>query len=143
MKPIHIGNVHELYELNDYSYLIVKTDRISARGSLLPKPIRDKGIVQTKMTNFWFDLTSNIIPNHNIKVDYSDIPEYFRSQLFADRISVVEKLDILPFEFIVRGYMFGRMWKEQQKGNSMCGNNISEKYKLSEKLRQPIITPTI
>ncbi|GIN74790.1 phosphoribosylaminoimidazole-succinocarboxamide synthase [Bacillus sp. J14TS2] len=142
MKPIHIGNVHEIYDISSEHFVIVKTDRISACGSLLPIQIKNKGKILNTISNFWFNKTKNIVINHLVDDKIENMPDFFQNESFKDRSIIVEKLDILPFEFIVRGYMFGRMWKAYKKGDGLCGNILSGDYKLAQKLKVPIITPT-
>ncbi len=142
MRLIYKGNVHEVYELTDKVLIIVRTDRISVHGRLLPMEIKNKGIILNKISDFWFNHTISIINNHVISFNIEDIPSFFHSEKFKDRIVMVEKLNIIPFEFIVRGYIYGRMWKAYQKNEMFCGMKIEGAYKLAQKLDEPIITPT-
>lgn len=144
MKPCYIGNVHEVYQLSDNKLVIVSTDRMSVHGKIIPWLIRDKGVIQTKISNFWFNMTTDIIPNHIISTNIDDMPSFFHNDYFRHRTVMVKKLKIIPYEFIVRGYMFGRLWKSYQRKEAFCRFQLIDKnYHLAEKLDQPIVTPTI
>lgn len=143
MKLIYRGNVHEIYDVSDRHIAIVTTDRISIHGKLLPIEVRNKGIVLNKMSNFWFEMTKDIVKNHIVENNVDNMPTFFRNDDFRDRTILVNKLQILPFEFIVRGYIYGRMWKAKKNHEKFYGININEKYKLGQKLETPIFTPTI
>ncbi|MCL1958897.1 MAG: phosphoribosylaminoimidazolesuccinocarboxamide synthase, partial [Spirochaetes bacterium] len=105
---------------------MVTTDRISAFDVILPKPVTNKGKVLNAVSLFWFNFTKDIIPNHIISSDLKDMPEYFQKSEFEGRTVLVKKLKILPFEFIIRGYMFGNMWAAYSKGEEFCGQKIKE-----------------
>lgn len=141
MKPIYSGKVREIYDISDKHLVIVTTDRISAFDHILPVSVKGKGIVLNKLSNFWFDKTKDIVPNHIIDDNVDNMPACFQSEYFKDRTVMVEKLDMLPFEFVVRGYIFGNMWKAYESGESFCGMRLGEGYKLAQKLEQPILTP--
>lgn len=144
MKPSYVGNVHEVYNISEDKLVIVSTDRMSVHGKVIPWLIKNKGVILTEISNFWFDRTSDIIPNHIIKTDINDMPSFFHDDYFRNRTVMVEKLKIIPYEFIVRGYMFGRLWKTYQKNQNLCGINLVEqKFCLAQKLKSPILTPTI
>jgi phosphoribosylaminoimidazole-succinocarboxamide synthase len=142
MKPIYSGHVHEIYNISAENLVIVTTDRISAFDNILPTLIKKKGVVLNKISNFWFNKTKNIVINHIVDNKIENMPDFFHNESFRDRTIMVDKLNIFPFEFIVRGYIFGRMWKAYKNGESFCGNVISGDYKLAQKLKYPIITPT-
>jgi phosphoribosylaminoimidazole-succinocarboxamide synthase len=142
VKKIISGKVREVYEISDDALVIVTTDRISAFDVVLPKPVTNKGKVLNAVSLFWFDLTKSIIPNHIISSDLKDMPEFFQKSEFEDRAVLVKKLKMLPFEFIVRGYMFGNMWGAYSKGEKFCGQKIEGDYKLAEKLAAPLFTPS-
>jgi phosphoribosylaminoimidazole-succinocarboxamide synthase len=151
MKKLISGKVREVYDIlsDDVSgegspnkLVIVTTDRISAFDVILSKPVKDKGKVLNTVSLFWFDFTKDIIPNHIISSDLKDMPEYFRKSEFEGRTVLVKKLKMLPFEFIVRGYMFGTMWNAYSKGEEFCGQKIEGDYKQAEKLAAPLFTPS-
>jgi phosphoribosylaminoimidazole-succinocarboxamide synthase len=142
MKKLISGKVREVYEISDDKLVIVTTDRISAFDVILSKPVVNKGKVLNAVSLFWFDYTKDIVPNHIISGDLRDMPEYFQKDEFRGRAILVKKLKILPFEFIVRGYMFGNMWTAYSKGEEFCGLRIEGGYQLAEKLNSPLFTPS-
>jgi len=142
VKKLISGKVREVYEVSDNKLVIVTTDRISAFDVILPKPVTDKGKVLNAISLFWFNFTKGIIPNHIISGDLKDMPEFFQKDEFEGRTVLVKKLKMLPFEFIIRGYMFGHMWEAYSKGQEFCGQKIDDDYKLAEKLAAPLFTPS-
>ena len=111
MRKLISGKVRDVYEVSNDELVIVTTDRISAFDVILAKPVAGKGKVLNAVSLFWFDFTEHIIPNHIISSNLHDMPAYFQKSEFEGRAVLVKKLKILPFEFIVRGYMFGHMWE--------------------------------
>ena len=101
-KPFKSGKVRELYDLGD-SLVMVCTDRISAFDKILENPIPKKGEVLNKMSEFWFDFTKDVVPNHMISIDVKDMPEFFRKPEFDGNSMKTKKLDMIPVECIVRG----------------------------------------
>jgi phosphoribosylaminoimidazole-succinocarboxamide synthase len=142
MKKIISGKVREVYEISDDRLVIVTTDRISAFDVILPKPVLNKGKVLNAVSLFWFNFTKDIIPNHIISGDLKDMPEFFQKGEFEGRAVLVKRLKILPFEFIIRGYMFGHMWEAYSKGEEFCGQKIEGDYKLAGTLAAPLFTPS-
>jgi phosphoribosylaminoimidazole-succinocarboxamide synthase len=142
MKKLISGKVREVYEISDDRLVIVTTDRISAFDVILSKPVAGKGKVLNALSLFWFGYTKDIVQNHIISGDTADMPEFFRAEEFEGRTALVKKVKILPFEFIVRGYMFGNMWNAYSKGEEFCGQKIEGEYKLAEKLAVPLLTPS-
>ena len=140
-KPFKEGKVREIYDNGD-SLIMVATDRISAFDHILKNDIVDKGAILTQLSKFWFDLTEDIVPNHLISVDTNDMPEFFRNEKFARRSTMCRKLDMLPLECIVRGYITGSGWASYQKTGEVCGVKLPEGLKESEKLPEPIYTPS-
>jgi len=136
------GKVRDIYEVPDEKLIIVTTDRLSAFDVVLSKPVQGKGKVLNAISMFWFDFTKDIIPNHVISDNTSDTPEFFRKDEFEGRTVLVKKLKILPFECVVRGYMFGHMWEAYLKNREFCGQVIDGEYKLAEKLSSPLFTPS-
>jgi phosphoribosylaminoimidazole-succinocarboxamide synthase len=139
--PVKEGKVRELYDTGD-SLIMVATDRISAFDHILNNQIVDKGVVLTQMSKFWFDYTKDIVPNHMISVDVNDMPEFFRSEKFEGRSMMCKKLQMIPLECIVRGYITGSGWASYQKTGEVCGIRLPEGLKESEKLPEPIFTPS-
>ncbi len=142
MKKIINGKVREVYEVDESRLVIVTTDRISAFDVILSKPVKSKGIVLNKVSLFWFDRTKNIIKNHILSDKLADMPEFFQRAEFENRTVMVEKLKMLPFEFIVRGYIFGNMWNAYQDNKDFCGIKIEGDYKKAQRLDVPILTPS-
>ncbi len=142
MKKIISGKVRDVYEIDADRLVIVTTDRISAYDVILSKPVKDKGKVLNTLSLFWFDYTKDIVRNHVISDKLSDMPEFFQKPEFEERTVLVEKLKILPFEFIIRGYIFGNMWKAYQEEKEFCGLKIDGNYQQAQKLESPILTPS-
>ncbi|MBQ7584171.1 MAG: phosphoribosylaminoimidazolesuccinocarboxamide synthase [Lachnospiraceae bacterium] len=140
-SPIKEGKVREIYDTGD-SLILVATDRISAFDHILKNKITDKGKLLTRMSRFWFDLTKDIVSNHMISTDVNDMPEYFRNENFQGRSMLVKKLKMLPIECIVRGYITGSGWESYKKTGLVCGIKLPEGLKESEKLPEPVYTPS-
>lgn len=140
-SPVKEGKVREIYDTGD-NLILVATDRISAFDHILKNKITDKGKILTKMSAFWFGLTKDIVSNHMISVDTADMPEYFRNESFEGRSMLVKKLRMLPIECIVRGYITGSGWESYKKTGLVCGIKLPEGLKESEKLPEPIYTPS-
>lgn len=139
--PIKEGKVREIYDIGD-SLILVATDRISCFDYILKNEITKKGTVLTQMSKFWFDFTGDIVPNHMISADTKDMPEFFRSERFDGKAMMVKKLNMLPVECIVRGYITGSGWKSYVKDGTVCGIKLPEGLKESDKLPEPIYTPS-
>jgi phosphoribosylaminoimidazole-succinocarboxamide synthase len=135
------GKVREIYDLDDPSapeprLLLVASDRISTYDVVHPTPIPDKGNVLTGLSSFWFEKTKEIVPNHVISVT-DGVPAEARG-----RGMVVRRLQMLPVECVVRGYITGSGWKEYQERGSVCGIELPTGLQESEQLPEPIFTPT-
>ena len=141
LKPIKEGKVREIYDNGD-TLIMVATDRISCFDVILNNIVTKKGTVLTQMSRFWFDMTKDIIPNHMISVDVNDMPEYFRTPEFDGKSMLCRKLNMLPVECIVRGYITGSGWASYQKTGEVCGIKLPEGLKESDKLPEPIYTPS-
>ena len=141
MKPIKEGKVREIYDNGD-SLIMVATDRISCYDVILKNKISKKGTVLTQMSKFWFDMTSDILPNHMISTDVKDMPAEFQKPEFDGNSMMVRKLTMLPIECIVRGYITGSGWASYQKNGTVCGITLPEGLKESDKLPEPIYTPS-
>ena len=140
-QPIKEGKVREVYDNGD-SLIIVATDRISAFDHILKNKVTKKGAILTQMSKFWFDLTKDIVPNHMISVDVKDMPEFFRQDKFDGNSMLCRKLEMLPIECIVRGYITGSGWASYQENGTVCGIKLPEGLKESDKLPEPIYTPS-
>ena len=139
--PIKEGKVREIYDNGD-SLIMVATDRISCFDVILHNTVTKKGTVLTQMSRFWFDMTQDIIPNHMISVDVKDMPEFFRQPRFDGNSMMCRKLEMLPIECIVRGYLSGSGWASYQKNGTVCGITLPEGLRESDKLPEPIYTPS-
>lgn len=139
--PVKEGKVRELYDADD-SLIMVATDRISAFDHILQNDIVDKGVVLTQMSKFWFDFTSDVVPNHMISTDVNDMPEFFRNEKFEGRSMMCRKLEMLPLECIVRGYITGSGWASYQETGEVCGIKLPEGLQESQQLPEPIFTPS-
>ncbi|MEE1167014.1 MAG: phosphoribosylaminoimidazolesuccinocarboxamide synthase [Treponema sp.] len=142
MKKYASGKVREVYDLEDGRMVIVTTDRISAFDVILPTMITDKGKVLNSLANFWFDYTKDICKNHMISSDLKDMPAEFQKPEYEGRTILVKKLKMVPYEVIVRGYMFGSMYEAYKKGEPFLGHSFDKEYKQAEKLDEPIVTPS-
>ncbi len=141
MKPVKEGKVREIYDNGD-SLIMVATDRISCFDVILNNTVTKKGTVLTQMSKFWFDFTKDIIPNHMISADVKDMPEFFQKPEFDGNSMMCKKLNMLPVECIVRGYITGSGWDSYVKDGTVCGIKLPEGLKESEKLPEPIYTPS-
>ncbi len=140
-RPIKEGKVREIYDTGEY--LVMRaTDRISCFDVILNNEVSKKGAVLTQMSRFWFDLTKDIVPNHMVTVDPQQMPPFFRSSGFAGNCMMCRKLEMLPVECIVRGYITGSGWASYQKDGTVCGISLPEGLSESEKLPEPIYTPS-
>ena len=141
MKPIKEGKVREIYDNKD-SLILVATDRISCFDVILNNTVTDKGKVLTQMSKFWFDFTKDICKNHLISTDVKDMPQYFQNEKFEGRSLLCKKLTMLPIECIVRGYITGSGWASYQKTGEVGGIKLPEGLIESDKLPEPIYTPS-
>ena len=142
MNKISSGKVREIYSVDDDKLMMVVSDRISAFDSILPCMIPNKGQVLNKISEFWFDYVKDIIPNDIIATKLKDFPDEFRTSEFEERSMLVKKLKMIPVECIVRGYITGSGWKSYQETGEVCGIKLPEGLKESQKLPEPIFTPT-
>jgi len=136
------GKVRDVYNLGE-ALLIVATDRISCFDVVLPTPIPGKGAILTRMSEIWFGLTRNVVRNHfrSAEVPAAVTGEKDRQDL-QGRVMVVDKAKALPVEAIVRGYLSGSGWAEYQRSGTVCGIRLPAGLRESEKLPEPIYTPS-
>ena len=137
------GKVRDMYDLGD-AYLMVATDRMSAFDVVLPDPVPDKGVVLTQISLYWFDIMASLVRNHVITADVSQYPEPCRKYAadLQGRSILVRKAKPLPVECVVRGYITGSGWKSYQKDGTVCGIRLSDGLIESERLPEPIFTPS-
>jgi phosphoribosylaminoimidazole-succinocarboxamide synthase len=143
LKLINQGKVRDIYDLGEH-LLLVTTDRISAFDVIMNEGIPHKGFVLTQISKFWFEQMSDIIPNHIVATEVSDFPTIthkYRDQL-EGRSMLVKKAKPLPVECIVRGYVSGSGWKEYKQKGSICGIPLPGGMVESQKLPEPIFTPS-
>ena len=138
---LYEGKVREVYDCED-KLVMVATDRISAFDHILKNKITEKGAILTQMSKFWFDYTKDIVDNHMVSVDVKDMPEFFQDDKYVGRSMLCKKLTMLPIECIVRGYITGSGWESYKENGTVCGIKLPEGLKESEKLPEPIYTPS-
>lgn len=136
------GKVRDIYDLGD-KLLIVATDRISAFDVVMANGIPYKGIVLTQISRFWFDFLTGMVEHHLISDDIKDFPEPFCNfpEQLAGRSMLVKKVDVLPVECVVRGYLAGSGWREYQDNGTICGQTLPSGLRHCEKLLWPVFTP--
>ena len=140
-KPFKEGKVREVYD-NGESLIIVATDRISAFDHILKNKVTNKGAILTQMSRFWFDFTKDIVPNHMLSVDVKDMPEFFQNEKYDGNSMMCKKLEMIPIECIVRGYITGSGWASYKENGTVCGIKLPEGLVESDKLPEPIYTPS-
>ncbi len=143
LELLNRGKVRDIHVLGDDHLLIVTTDRISAFDVILNQPIPGKGGVLNRISNFWFNRISHLLPNHLSDMDLSEaIPNPEMRHNLGDRAIIVKKLKPLPIEAIVRGYLIGSGWKDYQATGSVCGITLPEKLRQADQLPEAIFTPS-
>jgi phosphoribosylaminoimidazole-succinocarboxamide synthase len=143
LKLLKRGKVRDIYDLGEYLLMVV-SDRISAFDVVMPEPIPDKGIILTQISLFWFDVVESLIQNHVVAHDVNQFPEVCRqyAEVLRGRSMLVKKAQPLPVECIVRGYISGSGWKEYTEKGSVCGIQLPAGLQESQKLPDPIFTPS-
>jgi phosphoribosylaminoimidazole-succinocarboxamide synthase len=142
LQRIHQGKVRDMYAVDDRHLLIVTTDRLSAFDVVLPNPIPGKGRVLTQISNFWFEKTRHIIPNHLTAYSLERaVPNADERAPLVDRAMVVKRLKPLPTEAVVRGYLIGSGWKDYEQTGAVCGIKLPSGLKQADRLPEPIFTP--
>lgn len=140
---ISSGKVREIYDAGADRLLIVTSDRISAFDVIMKTEISGKGAILNQMSLFWFDFLKDCIPTHFISADPADFPAPFHTDPYCrGRAMLVKKLNMLPFECIVRGYITGSAWSSYQKTGEICGIKIPAGMRESEKFAAPLFTPS-
>jgi phosphoribosylaminoimidazole-succinocarboxamide synthase len=142
LERIHEGKVRDIYAAGPDAMLIVTTDRLSAFDVVLPDPIPGKGRVLNQISQFWFERTRHIVPNHltGRSID-SLVTDPGERAMLEGRAVIVRRLRALPIEAVVRGYLIGSGWKEYQKTGGVCGISLPAGLVLAERLPAPIFTP--
>jgi len=142
LQRIHQGKVRDIYAVDAQHMLIVTTDRLSAFDVVMPDPIPGKGRVLTQISNFWFQRTRHIVPNH--LADYPlarAVPDAAERAPLEERSIVVRRLKALPIEAVVRGYLIGSGWKDYQSSGAVCGIALPPGLRQADRLPEPIFTP--
>ncbi|HZP88119.1 MAG TPA: phosphoribosylaminoimidazolesuccinocarboxamide synthase [Burkholderiales bacterium] len=142
LKFLHRGKVRDIYEIDDARLLIVQTDRLSAFDVILPNPIPGKGEVLTAMSRFWFQRLAHVMPNHLLPDDAASFVKADERDQVAGRAMVTRRLQPLPIEAIVRGYIAGSGWKEYQRTGTICGIALPPGLVEASQLPEPIFTPS-
>jgi phosphoribosylaminoimidazole-succinocarboxamide synthase len=143
LQKIHKGKVRDIYAVDANAMLIVTTDRLSAFDVVLPDPIPDKGRVLNFISNFWFDKTRHIVPNHLTGRSIGEvISDPGERAMLADRAVIVRKLKTVPLEAVVRGYVIGSGWKDYQKTGAISGIKLPAGLKQAARLPQTLFTPS-
>ena len=140
-SPVKEGKVREIYDIGE-NLIMVATDRISCFDVILNNTVTNKGKVLTQMSKFWFDFTKDICKNHLISTDVKDMPAFFQNEKFSGRSIMCKKLTMLPIECIVRGYITGSGWASYKENGTVCGIKLPEGLVESDKLPEPIYTPS-
>jgi len=140
---LHRGKVRDIYAVGDDHLLIITTDRLSAFDVVLPDPIPGKGAVLTAVSGFWFERTRDLVPNHLAAMPLeAAVPDAGERAEIEGRAIVVNKLEALPVEAIVRGYLIGSGWKDYRKTGRLCGIPLPPGLQLADRLPQPLFTPS-
>jgi phosphoribosylaminoimidazole-succinocarboxamide synthase len=134
LNHLSSGKVRDIYAVGEDRLLLVASDRISTYDVVHPTPIPDKGKLLTGLTAFWLERTGEVCPNHLIS--FTDVPEEFRG-----RAMLVERLEMVPVECVVRGYITGSGWKDYQATGAVCGIELPDGLRESDQLPEPIFTP--
>ena len=134
LNHLSSGKVRDIYAVGEDRLLLVASDRISTYDVVHPTPIPDKGKLLTGLTAFWLERTGEVCPNHLIS--FTEVPEEFRG-----RAMLVERLEMVPVECVVRGYITGSGWKDYQSTGAVCGIELPDGLRESEQLPEPIFTP--
>lgn len=143
LKLLGRGKVRDIYEVDSRTLLIIATDRISAFDVVLPDPIPQKGRVLTAISTFWFAKLGHLIPNHLTGIEPAAVVQGEADlATVANRAVVVERLDPVPIEAVVRGYLIGSGWKDYLSSGSVCGIRLPKGLELAEQLKEPIFTPS-
>jgi phosphoribosylaminoimidazole-succinocarboxamide synthase len=142
LTRVHKGKVRDVYAIDDERLLIVATDRLSAFDVVLPEPIPGKGIVLNRISNFWFGLTPHIVPNHLLPVELASVvPDPADLPMLEGRSVVARRLQALPIEAVVRGYLIGSGWKDYQATGAVCGIPLPPGLRQAEQLPEVLFTP--
>jgi phosphoribosylaminoimidazole-succinocarboxamide synthase len=143
LTHLRSGKVRDLYEVDAEHLLLVASDRVSTYDVVHPTPVPDKGKVLTGVSAFWFDRLTGLVPNHLVSTSMVDLPEAAQAHAdeLAGRSMLCRKVDIVPFECVVRGYLVGSGWKEYQRDGTVSGLELPGGLIEADRLPEPIFTP--
>jgi phosphoribosylaminoimidazole-succinocarboxamide synthase len=142
LQLFHQGKVRDTYVVDDEHFLMVTSDRISAFDVIMNEAVDSKGKILSRVSNFWFHKTESIIKNHLTDITPESVVKDHEIPLIKDRSVVVKRLQPLPVEAIVRGYLIGSGWKDYQSSGSVSGITLPKNLQQAEKLAEPIFTPS-
>ena len=142
LQLFHQGKVRDTYVVDDEHFLMVTSDRISAFDVIMNEAVESKGKILSQVSNFWFHKTKSIIKNHLTDIPPESVVKDHEIPLIKDRSVVVKRLQPLPVEAIVRGYLIGSGWKDYQSSGSVSGITLPKNLQQAEKLAEPIFTPS-
>lgn len=142
LELIYRGKVRDVYAIDNDYMLIIASDRLSAFDVIMAKPIPGKGEVLTRVANFWFARTEHLIPNQLAQIPLERvIPDSIQRRTIGDRATIAKRLQPLPIEAVVRGYVIGSGWKDYQTSGAICGIPLPAGLQQADKLETPIFTP--
>ena len=141
---VRAGKVRDLYDLGDDRLLLVASDRLSAFDVVLPTPIPDKGRVLTGLSRFWFAETADLVPNHLLGTDPAALPPAFApaARELRGRSMICRRLEIIPVECVVRGYLAGSGWNDYRAKSRVSGITLPAGLRESDRLPEPLFTPS-
>jgi len=137
VKHLYSGKVRDIYDTGEGTLLLVASDRISAFDVVMAEVVPDKGRVLTAMSAFWFGQLADVVGNHLVATDVSDLPD----PDWRGRVMLVRRAAMLPIECVVRGYLSGSAWKEYRETGTMQGLTLPRGLGESERLSEPVFTP--
>lgn len=143
LELVHRGKVRDVYAIDADHLLIITTDRLSAFDVILPQPIPGKGEVLTQVARFWFERSKHLVKNHLVDIPLEDVVlDAAERAAIGDRWMIVRRLNALPVEAIVRGYIIGSGWKDYQQTGGICGIDLPKGLQLAGQLPEAIFTPS-
>ena len=144
LELVHRGKVRDVYQVSEERLLLVATDRLSAFDSVLPTPIKYKGIVLTKLSAFWFKKLEKIVDHHMITAEFDEMPDAVRRhEELRGRSMLVKKAKVFPVECVVRGYLEGSGWKDYKASKGVCGHKLPPGLQHCDRLLLPIFTALV
>lgn len=142
LPHIYSGKVRDIYDAGNDQLLMITSDRLSAFDVVMDQPVLHKGRVLTAISAYWFELLSDVVDNHLVSTDTADVPAATDMPELQGRIMLTKKLEMLPVECIVRGYITGSAWKEYQATGTMHGSKLPDGLRKADQLSEPMFTPS-